>query len=189
MKLIILAISVLTITSLSAQADLLSDANKAAATKMANELADKAKDKAKSKASSEVNNQIGKQLNKKLLAEARKNQCSFKSGSDELAPGCGAKSKKLAGIIVDIKKTLQSKNQTGFKFIVSGHTDSSGDAAKNKDLSARRAAVMVKELVAQGVSGDDIEAVGMGSESLLVKPDDTEAKKAKNRRYEVQVRI
>ena len=48
---------------------------------------------------------------------------------------------------------------------------------------------MVKELVKQGVSPDDIEAVGMGSEAMLVKPDNTEAKKAKNRRYEVQVRF
>ena len=185
MKTRILALMIMTFASFCTQADLLSDANKAAAGKLGTELADKAK----AKAASEGNKQIGKQVNKKLLTEARKNQCSFKSGSDELASGCGAKSKKLANIIVDVKKTLQSQNQTGFKFIVSGHTDSSGDAAKNKELSARRAAVMVKELVAQGVSGDDIEAVGMGSDSMIVKPDNTEAKKSQNRRYEVQVRF
>ena len=185
MKIKLLAVSLLTIATFFANADLLSDANKAAAGKLGTELADKAK----TKAAAEGNKQIAKKINSKLMAEARKNQCSFKSGSEELAPGCGAKSKKLANIIVDVKKTLQSQNQTGFKFIVTGHTDSSGDAAKNKELSARRAAVMVKELVGQGVSGDDIEAVGMGSESTLVKPDDTEAKKAKNRRYEVQVRF
>ena len=64
---------------------------------------------------------------------------------------------------------------------------SAGDAAKNKDLSARRAQVMVKELVTNGVHAEDIDAVGMGSEQPLVKPDNTPAKKAKNRRYEVQV--
>ncbi len=72
---------------------------------------------------------------------------------------------------------------------MSGHTDSSGDAAKNKELSLRRAQVMMKELIAKGVAKDDIEAVGMGSEKRLVKPDDTPAKKAKNRRYEVQIRF
>lgn len=185
MKLKLFAVSLLTISAFFAHADLLSDANKAAAGKLGTELADKAK----AKAATEGNKQIGKKVNAKLLAEARKNQCSFKSGSEELAPGCGTKSKKLANIIVDVKKTLQSQNQTGFKFVVSGHTDSSGDAAKNKELSARRAAVMVRELVSQGVSGDDIEAIGMGSEAMLVKPDNTEAKKAKNRRYEVQVRF
>jgi len=46
---------------------------------------------------------------------------------------------------------------------------------------------MVKQLVANGVDQGDIEAVGMGAEHPLVKPDDTAAKKAKNRRYEVQV--
>ena len=176
---------ILITTSLYAKADILGDVNKAAGSNIGTQLGDQAK----AKAAAEGNKQIGKQVNKKLLAESRKNQCSFKSGSDELAPGCGAKSKKLANIIIEVKKTLQSHNQTGFKFIVSGHTDSTGDAAKNKELSARRAQVMVKELITQGVSPDDIEAVGMGSEAMLVKPDNTEAKKAKNRRYEVQVRI
>ncbi len=132
---------------------------------------------------------LEKKINEKLLEDARQNQCSFKSGSDELEPGCDKKSKKLADVIIDVKKTLQGQGQTGFKFIVSGHTDSSGDAAKNKELSARRAQVMVKQLVAKGVSQDDIEAVGMGSERMLVKPDDTAAKKAKNRRYEVEVKF
>jgi len=48
---------------------------------------------------------------------------------------------------------------------------------------------MVKQLVAKGVPAGDIESVGMGSERPLVKPDDTPAKKAKNRRYEVVVKL
>lgn len=149
----------------------------------------KVKDQAREKARSTGNQKVAAQVNQRLLAEGKKNQCSFKSGTDQLESGCGKKSKKLAGVIIDVKKTLQSQGQSGFKFIVSGHTDSSGDAAKNKELSARRAQVMVKELVAQGVDAGDIEAVGMGSEKMMVKPDDTPAKKAKNRRYEVQVRF
>jgi outer membrane protein OmpA-like peptidoglycan-associated protein len=106
-----------------------------------------------------------------------------------LEKGCDDKSKRLANVIVEIKKSLQSKGQTGYKFVVSGHTDSSGDAAKNKELSQRRAQVMMKQLIAKGVAADDIEAVGMGSEKMLVKPDDTPKKKAKNRRYEVGIRF
>lgn len=185
MKTNLIAAFLLTVFSLCAGADIISDANKATGSNIGTQLANQAK----TKAAAEGNKQIGKQVNKKLLAEARKNQCSFKSGTDELAPGCGPKAKKLAEIIIEVKKTLQSQHQSGFKFIVSGHTDSTGDAAKNKELSVRRAQVMVKELVKQGVSPDDIEAVGMGSEAMLVKPDNTEAKKAKNRRYEVQVRF
>ena len=185
MKKILLSALLLSITCADAYAGLMDDLNKSAG----GSLEAKAKDQAREKARAEGNKKLAAQVNKKLLAEGRKNQCSFKSGSDELEAGCGKKSKKLAAIIIDVKKTLQSQGQTGFKFIVSGHTDSSGDAAKNKDLSARRAQVMVKELVAQGVSADDIESIGMGSEKMLVKPDDTSAKKAKNRRYEIQVRF
>jgi len=36
----------------------------------------------------------------------RKNQCSFKTDSDELAPGCDNKLKKLANALVDAKKRL-----------------------------------------------------------------------------------
>ncbi len=35
----------------------------------------------------------------------------------------------------------------------------------------------------------EIEAVGLGADRPLVKPDDTPAKKARNRRYEVRVRL
>ena len=85
--------------------------------------------------------------------------------------------------------TLNAAGVQNFKFVVSGHTDSSGNAASNKELSKKRAAVIEKELVAKGIPAGEIESVGMGSEKPLVKPDDTEAKRKKNRRYEVQVHL
>ena len=130
-----------------------------------------------------------KEANAKLLAEGRKNQCSFKSDSDELAPGCDAKVKKLANTLVDVKKHLNLAGVTTFKFEVSGHTDTSGKPEHNKELSAKRAAVMVRELEARGIAKNEIISVGMGSEHPLVTPDNTPAKKAKNRRYEIQVRF
>ncbi len=130
-----------------------------------------------------------KEVNAKLLAEGRKDQCSFKTDSDELAPGCDAKVKKLANTLVDVKKRLKVAGVTSYKFEVSGHTDSSGKAAHNKELSGKRAAVMVRELVAKGIAPGEIISIGMGSERPLVTPDDTPAKKAKNRRYEIQVRF
>jgi outer membrane protein OmpA-like peptidoglycan-associated protein len=72
---------------------------------------------------------------------------------------------------------------------VSGHTDSTGKADHNVELSKKRAAAMAKELAARGVPRDEIVPVGMGSQKMLVKPDDTPAKKAKNRRYEIQVQL
>jgi OOP family OmpA-OmpF porin len=132
---------------------------------------------------------LEKKINAKLSQEASKNQCSFKSGTDVLEPGCDQKLKKLTAALVDAKKQLDAGGVKNYKFEVSGHTDSSGDAAKNKALSEKRAAVIVKELVARGIPKGEILAIGRGSEQMLVKPDDTPAKKAKNRRYEIQVRF
>ncbi len=146
-------------------------------------------DTAKKVAGKGATGTLEKQINKKLLEEGRKNQCSFKSGTDELAPGCDAKMKRLADALISAKKKLNAAGVQNFKFVCSGHTDSTGSAAANKELSAKRAAVVVKQLVAKGVPASDIESVGMGSERMLVKPDDTPAKKAKNRRYELQVKI
>jgi OOP family OmpA-OmpF porin len=133
--------------------------------------------------------QLEKEINKRLLDESRKNQCSFKSGSDELEKGCDPKAKRLANAIVDAKKRLEKAGVRSFKFEVSGHTDSSGSADHNKELSKRRAERMKKEVVAKGIPDGDVVTVGLGSERPLVKPDDTPAKKAKNRRYEVQLRL
>ena len=133
--------------------------------------------------------EVEKRVNDKLLQEARKNQCSFKSGTAELAPGCDAKLKKLTSALVDAKKQLDASGAHAYKFEVSGHTDSSGDAAKNKTLSEQRAQTIVNELVARGIGRGEILAVGRGSGAMLVKPDDTAAKKQKNRRYEVRVRL
>ena len=141
------------------------------------------------KAGGAAKDKVVKDVNAKLLAEGHKNQCSFKSDSDQLAPGCDKKIKKLADTLIDAKKKLQAGGVNGFKFEVSGHTDSAGKAEHNKELSGKRAQVIVKELVARGIPAGEIIAVGMGSEKPLVTPDNTPAKKAKNRRYEIQVRL
>lgn len=132
---------------------------------------------------------LEKQINKRLLEEGRKNQCSFKTDSDEFDKSCDKKLRNLANALVDAKKKLNGAGVQNFKFEVSGHTDSTGNAEHNKELSGKRAAVIVKELIARGVSQGEIISMGMGSERPLVKPDNTPAKRAKNRRYEIQVRL
>ncbi len=146
-------------------------------------------DIAKKAAGKATTGKLEKEINKRLLEEGRKNQCSFKTDTDVLEKGCDAKMRRLANALVDAKKKLSGAGVQNFTFVVSGHTDTTGNAAHNKELSGRRAAVVQKELVAKGVPAGDIESVGMGSERPLVKPDDTPAKKAKNRRYEVQIRL
>jgi OOP family OmpA-OmpF porin len=145
--------------------------------------------KAGNAASSAGKGEVEKKVNAKLLADARKNQCSFKTDSDQLAPGCDAKVKNLTNALIEAKKQLVAAGVSPFKFEVSGHTDSAGKAEHNKELSQKRAAMIVKELVARGIPTNEIIAVGMGSEQPLVTPDNTPAKKAKNRRYEIRVRL
>src|SRR5512138_553548 len=152
-------------------------------------LAQQPWDVAKKAAGQASTGKLEKEVNKRLLEEGRKNQCSFKTDTAELEPGCDAKMKKLSNALVDAKKKLNGAGVTNFKFEVSGHTDSSGSASHNKELSQRRAEKMKKELATKGVPDGEIVAVGMGSERPVVKPDDTPAKKAKNRRYEVQVKL
>jgi len=133
-------------------------------------------------------NAVVDQINGRLRDQVRKFQCSFNRGTDVLEPGCDAKLAQLALMLVDVRKQLAAAQVRHYHFEVSGHTDSSGDAAKNKSLSQKQAAVIVKALVARGVPAGEIVAVGMGSALPLVKPDDTAAKKALNRRFEVIVR-
>jgi outer membrane protein OmpA-like peptidoglycan-associated protein len=145
--------------------------------------------KATSEAGNAARDKVVKEVNTRLLAEGRKNQCSFKKDSDELAPGCDQKIKKLANALVEAKKRLDVAGVNDFKFEVSGHTDSTGKPEHNKELSGKRAAVIAKELAGRGVPANQIVSVGMGADKPVVTPDDTEPKRAKNRRYEIQVRM
>jgi OmpA-OmpF porin, OOP family len=146
-------------------------------------------DIAKSAAGSAATKKLETEVNKRLLAEGRKNQCTFRTDSDEFDKDCDQKLRNLGNALIDAKKRLNGSGVKNFKFEVSGHTDSSGNEPHNKELSEKRAAVIVKEMVKRGIPENEIIAVGKGSSERLVKPDDTPAKKAKNRRYEVRVRL
>ncbi len=186
-------LSVMSIAS-DARADGFLDTVKSVASKpevqnAAKQVGNKAVDLTKQTAGKSVTGKLEQEINTRLLAEAAKNQCSFKTDSDQLEPGCDAKAQKLASTVLDAKKKLVSAGISGFRFEVSGHTDTRGSAEHNKDLSARRAAAIVSQLVAKGVPASEIISVGRGSEQPLVKPDNTPAKQAKNRRYELRVRL
>jgi outer membrane protein OmpA-like peptidoglycan-associated protein len=146
-------------------------------------------DMAKSVAGSAATKKLESEINKRLLDEGRKNQCTFKTDSDQFDKNCDKKLQNLGNALIDAKKRLNSSGVQNFKFEVSGHTDTTGNEAHNKELSQKRAAVIVKEMVKRGISEKEIVAVGKGSSEPLVKPDDTGPKKAKNRRYEIRVRL
>jgi outer membrane protein OmpA-like peptidoglycan-associated protein len=185
----ILALFVLLLFASAARAQLDPEALKKAAKDAGKTAAGQTEQKARGAAKRAGSQQLEKQINEKLLEEARKNQCAFKTGSDQFEGNCDDKVQNLFNALLDAKKKLNDAGVSGFKFEVSGHTDSSGKAATNKELSRKRAAKIVKELVSKGIPSKEIIAVGKGSSQRLVKPDDTPEKKAKNRRYEIRVRL
>ncbi len=70
---------------------------------------------------------------------------------------------------------------------VVGHTDSTGAAAYNVDLSQRRARSVANVLTAGGVSASRISVVGMGM-SQPIASNNTAAGRAQNRRVEIIIR-
>lgn len=64
---------------------------------------------------------------------------------------------------------------------IEGHTDATGEASYNEDLSARRAKAVVAWLIAHGVAPERLDSVGLGSKEPL-DTNDTEEGRAKNRR-------
>ena len=70
---------------------------------------------------------------------------------------------------------------------VIGHTDSTGEAAYNLQLSQRRAQAVANILIAGGVPAQRIAAGGQG-ETQPVASNDTAAGRAQNRRVEIIIR-
>ena len=70
---------------------------------------------------------------------------------------------------------------------VVGHTDSTGAAAYNQDLSQRRAQSVAGILTAAGVNGNRIVATGRGA-SQPIASNDTVQGRAQNRRVEILIR-
>ncbi|CUB04221.1 OmpA family protein [Marinomonas fungiae] len=72
----------------------------------------------------------------------------------------------------------------GSKIYVVGHTDSSGSAAYNQQLSEKRARFIADQLVAVGADPDSLLYEGVG-ESQPIASNETELGKARNRRFEL----
>ncbi len=99
----------------------------------------------------------------------------FKSGSDQI----DWKGKKA---IMQLADAL--KNNKDINIVVEGHTDSSGSAGKNWDLSVRRATSVVKVLTGHGVDSKQVTAAGRALYAPVAS-NSTSAGKAKNRRTEI----
>jgi outer membrane protein OmpA-like peptidoglycan-associated protein len=102
----------------------------------------------------------------------------FVSGSDSIT----AESKS---VVDKLKEEL--KTRTAPEIRVTGHTDRVGKVEDNDALSLQRAQVMVKVLLAAGISANSIEAAGRGEREPLVQTAD-EVEESRNRRVVINVR-
>jgi outer membrane protein OmpA-like peptidoglycan-associated protein len=103
---------------------------------------------------------------------------NFKAGSSELTED----SQKL---IPDVLQTIQERQSVDTSVI--GHTDTSGAASYNLQLSRQRAAVIGQILTTRGVDPDILDISSHGEGNLLVPTGDN-VFEPRNRRVEITVR-
>ena len=101
----------------------------------------------------------------------------FKSGSDRLTSSSFA-------ILNDVVKILEDNAIYNLK--INGHTDSSGDDAKNLKLSKQRAKAVEAYLVKKGIDDKRLASDGFG-ETISVADNKTSNGRALNRRVELKV--
>lgn len=94
-----------------------------------------------------------------LNAYLAENPILFEPNSAELSPESAAVIDRVAADLV---------KQGNLNIVVEGHTDSDGEAERNKTLSEERAAVVASELIARGVPAENITSVGYGEEQPIV---------------------
>jgi len=102
---------------------------------------------------------------------------NFATGSAKLTPASTQEIDNLAAIL----KAYPSVNVQ-----IHGHTDNTGDAAKNKVLSQARATSVLGRLMGQGIEASRIKAMGFGADNP-VADNATEEGRAANRRIEVKL--
>ncbi|MCB2409531.1 OmpA family protein [Hymenobacter lucidus] len=84
--------------------------------------------------------------------------------------------------VAEVVKLLQQN--PALRLSVEGHTDNTGAAAHNRQLSEARAQAVVADLTRQAVAASRLRAAGFGPDKPIAD-NATEAGKAQNRRVEL----
>ena len=93
-----------------------------------------------------------------------------------------------SGLTSDLGVLAQSLNRyPNSTVVVTGHTDNTGSAAYNQDLSERRALAVTSILRGSGVSGARLQALGAG-ETQPIASNLTPEGRAQNRRVDITIR-
>jgi len=100
---------------------------------------------------------------------------NFQLNSSKILPS----SQKVLDNIIQIINDLNIK----LKLDIDGHTDASGSASYNKNLSQQRANSVKKYLLKKGIKAQELTATGYGEEKLIFAPNDK-----KNRRVEIALK-
>jgi outer membrane protein OmpA-like peptidoglycan-associated protein len=103
---------------------------------------------------------------------------TFDAGSAGVKP-------QFDATLLEIARTVKTRNQTYVDVLA--HTDTTGTPQVNQALSEKRAAAVATYLAGHGVSKARIASRGYGESAPLYIPDDTETKKAGNRRVEIRL--
>lgn len=103
---------------------------------------------------------------------------TFDEGSASVSPQTDA-------TLHEIARTVKTRSQTYVDVLA--HTDTTGSPAVNQSLSDKRAAAVASYLSGHGVARARIASRGLGETAPLYYPDDTDMKKAANRRIEIRL--
>jgi outer membrane protein OmpA-like peptidoglycan-associated protein len=102
---------------------------------------------------------------------------TFATDSADLKPKFFETLNSVAIVLNEFNRTLVD---------VTGHTDSTGSAAHNQQLSERRAATVAEYLVAQGNNPQRFQVLGMGQNEPIASNATPEGR-AQNRRVEIRI--
>ena len=103
---------------------------------------------------------------------------TFEAGSATVKP-------QFEATLLEIARTVKTRNRT---FVdVLAHTDTTGTPQVNQALSDKRASAVATYLSGKGVARARMASKGYGESAPLYIPDDTETKRAANRRVEIRL--